>query len=391
MSKTLEVRLPAMTATMEEATIIQWLVEPGDHVSEGHPIAEISTDKVDMELPSPYEGTVVEILVGVGSPVPLGTPIISIASEAVDLLAGLTLDLPGTTTPSPPSPVAPAVSTATETKITPASPPARRLARKMGIDLAEVTPTGKRGQVTSVDVTTFVQASKVPAAAPLSSPPVASTAPTSQDDRKLSVRRATAEIMGRAARIPQFTLYRLLMLDYAATHKAGRSWTTELVRSLAAALREHPEMNSQWDEESRRPVSFDTVRVGIAVDRPQMGLVVVSVADPDVGDPDDADRRVRGVMDRARNGAPVPSDLEQPSITLSNLGGLGVDRFAAVVFPPQASILSVGTIRMRPVATSDGALKAALTCEVGLTVDHRAADGADGARFLETFTRYVED
>lgn len=385
-ANTLEVRLPAMTATMEEATILAWLVEPGDHVSEGHPIAEISTDKVDMELVSPYEGSVVEILVEVGRSVALGTPIITIASEAVDLLAGLTLDVGSATAPAPPKPPPAAVARA-DTKITPASPPARKLARSMGVDLAQVRPTGKRGQVTSADVTAFAQASEV-RTAPITAPP-AVAAPT--DARKLAVRRATAEIMDRAARIPQFTLYRLLTLDRAAVRKAGRSWTTELVRALAASLREHPEMNVRWDEDARRPISFDAVRVGVAVDRPQMGLVVVSVTDPDVGDPDAADRAVRALMDRARNGSPVPGDLEQPSITLSNLGGFGVDRFTAVVFPPQASILSVGTIRMRPVATSDGALKAVLTCEVGLTVDHRAADGAEGARFLETFARHVED
>jgi pyruvate dehydrogenase E2 component (dihydrolipoamide acetyltransferase) len=99
---------------------------------------------------------------------------------------------------------------------------------------------------------------------------------------------------------------------------------------------------------------------------------------------------VRGAADRAKNGKLRPEDLAQASLTLSNLGGFSVDRFTALLFPPQATIVSVGSIRMRPIATAEGALKAALTCEVGLTVDHRVADGAEGARFFETFAILVE-
>ncbi|MFN2487273.1 MAG: 2-oxo acid dehydrogenase subunit E2, partial [Acidimicrobiia bacterium] len=135
---------------------------------------------------------------------------------------------------------------------------------------------------------------------------------------------------------------------------------------------------------------FDAVRVGLAVDRPGVGLVVASLADPDLGDPDEVDRGVRALAERGKSGKLRPDDLAQASITLSNLGGFGVDRFQALLFPPQPAILSAGSIKMRPVATAEGALKASLTCEVGLTVDHRVADGADGARFLETYVSLVE-
>ncbi|NOY55295.1 MAG: 2-oxo acid dehydrogenase subunit E2 [Actinobacteria bacterium] len=383
----LEIRLPAMTATMEQATILEWFVAPGDHVSEGRPIADVATDKVDMELVSPYEGTVVELLVEPGTVVPLGATIATIASETGDLLAGLELT---EREPSPPA------SAEASHGIVPAAPPARLLARRLGVDLAEVEPTGARGQVTSADVEAFVRrrearpgehADRVPEQTPA---PSQSSAMPVDTARKLSVRRATAEIMGRSAAIPQFTLYRTIVLDRAAAHKGGRSWTTELVRALAGALREHPEVNSRWDDRQREPVPFDTVRIGVAIDRPNVGLIVAAVSDPDLVDPDEADRIVRSTLERARIGSPSQEDMAQPSITLSNLGGLGVDVFAALVFPPQAAILSVGSIRMRPVATADGGVKAALTCEVGLTVDHRVADGADGARFLETFARHLE-
>ncbi len=127
------------------------------------------------------------------------------------------------------------------------------------------------------------------------------------------------------------------------------------------------------------------MKVGLAVDRPGVGLVVSNIADPDLGDLDDVDAAVRALVDRTRTGKLRPEDMGAGSVTLSNLGGLGIDRFEALLFPPQAIIMSVGTIRHRPAAKADGSLRATLTAEVGLTVDHRVADGADGARFLQTF------
>jgi pyruvate dehydrogenase E2 component (dihydrolipoamide acetyltransferase) len=272
------------------------------------------------------------------------------------------------------------------------------MARENGIDLRDVTPTGARGQVTPTDVkrhaeslATRAPAPAAPAAALAAAPSsAAATVPAVDDAKRLAVRRATVEVMGRSSAIPQFTLYRTLRLDRAASRRGGVSWTTILVRALAQALRAHPELNARWDETSTTTVPFGGVAVGLAVDRPGVGLVVATVADPDVGDPETTDQAVRLLADRAKTGKLRPEDMAQASITLSNLGGLGVDRFNALLFPPQAAILSAGSIKMRPVATGDGALKAELTCEVGLTIDHRVADGADGARFLDTFAGIAE-
>jgi pyruvate dehydrogenase E2 component (dihydrolipoamide acetyltransferase) len=383
----LEIRLPALSATMEEATVLAWLVAPGDTVTEGQPIAEVATDKVDMELESPYAGTIQELLAEQGATVPLGAPMATIESEAEDLLGGLKLAAaPEAAAESPdvPEPTRePAferlASAAPSSTIVPAAPAARRLARERGVDLGSVTPTGARGQVTLADLPgERHQAAAAPAIAP------------SQDGKRLSVRRATVEIMNRSAAIPQFALRRQLILDRAAAAKGGRSWTTELVRALAAALREHPEINACWDDDAGDTVPFDALRIGLAVDRPGVGLVVAAIEDPDLLRPSAADQAVRALVDRARSGRPKPPDMAQASATISNLGGFGIDRFDALLFPPQPAIMSVGSIAVRPVATSDRALTTALACEVGLTVDHRVADGADGARLLQTFTAIVE-
>lgn len=398
---TREIRLPALSATMEEATLLEWKVSPGDTVTEGQPIAEVSTDKVDMDLEAPFGGTIVELLVEAGATVALGQTVATLEAEEDDMFAGMNLGAPSEVSAAPeerPEPAAPVATPRTETGIVPASPPARKMARELGVDLGEVEPTGARGQVTPLDVKNHHEKTTAPSAATAASSPepaaVVAETPSApvpvSDAKRLAVRRATVDVMNRTATVPQFTLWRTLHLDRAAERKGGMGWTTLLVRSLAAALETHPELNARWDDEQRQTVPFPGRSVGIAVDRPGLGLVVATLADPSALDPEDADRAVRALVDRARTGKIRPEDMAQASITLSNLGGMGVDRFNALLFPPQAAILSIGSIRHRPVATGDGALKAVLTAEVGLTVDHRVADGADGARYLDTFTHLVE-
>lgn len=397
-----EIRLPALSATMEEATLLEWKVAPGDTVTEGQPIAEVSTDKVDMDLEAPFGGTIVELLVEAGATVALGATVATLEADEDDMFAGMDLGgssekkAPPTPDPEPRTSAAAPTETA-DTGIVPASPPARKMARELGVDLTAIEPTGVRGQVTPLDVKNHHEKAATPAKAPESEPAPATTTSAPQpaeapvsDAKRLAVRRATVDVMNRTATVPQFTLWRTLHLDTAATRKGGMGWTTLLVRSLAAALAEHPELNAHWDDEQRQALPFPGRAVGIAIDRPGVGLVVATLPDPSALDPEEADRAVRALVDRARTGKIRPDDMAQASITLSNLGGMGVDRFNALLFPPQAAILSIGSIRHRPVATGDGALKAALTAEVGLTVDHRVADGADGARYLDTFAHLVE-
>ncbi len=366
-----DVTVPALTATLESVTVLAWKVAVGETVSEGQPIAEVSTDKVDMDLESPYAGTVTELLVAVGESVERGAPVARIETEAIDLLAGLELETSDviaeteTVVETAPAPV-PAST------IVPASPPARALARRLRVDLGSVTPTGARGQVTPLDVEQAARRLVPPSTGPA----------TADGSRRLVNRLATARIMTESAGIPQFTLWRTVELDRVDQTRHGVSWTTIWVRALAASLRVHPELNMRWSDQG--PVAVGLVAVGLAIDRPGEGLLVASVTDPDLGPIEAADSRIRDVTARAKSGKLRPEDLGQASITLSNLGGLDVDRFNALITPPQAAILSVGSIKRRPTVTPDGGLVAALTAEIGLTIDHRVADGADGARFLQT-------
>ncbi len=397
-----EIRLPALSATMESAVLLEWSIQPGDEIREGQAIASVSTDKVDMDLEAPFSGTVVELIASAGEEVPLGGHLATVETDADDLLGGMTFDTGSEPVVEARDEPAPAIADQPDeptaaTRIVPASPPARKMARERGIDLSRVTPTGRRGQVTPADVAAHsnqtASAGNKPAPTPTRAPAGADADGAepaelaTPDPKRAAIRRATAVVMNRSASIPQFTLYRTVNVEAVAGSRGGSSWTTVLVRALAASLREHAELNAHWDDESASSVPFDQLRIGLAVDRPGSGLVVTSIGDPDLLPLDDADMAVRSLIDRTRTGKIRPDDMGQASITLSNLGGLGVDRFNALLFPPQPLILSIGTIRHRPTAAADGSLRATLSAEVGLTVDHRVADGADGARYLDTFIR----
>jgi pyruvate dehydrogenase E2 component (dihydrolipoamide acetyltransferase) len=419
---TLNVRMPALSATMEDAELLAWLVDVGDEVRSGQPLAEVTTDKVDMELESPYDGTVSELLADPGTRVKLGATVATLSSEEDDLLGGLDLDGSGRDGEPTPvadeTPAAPAGGSdrpAPATRIAPAPPPVRKRAKQEGIDLTQVAPTGSRGHVTHADLTAYLaardasdgdarpgdgtteRAAPRPATTPAArdrpspvSPPRATSEvrPSGDRSRRRAVRLATARVTTRSAAIPQFTLHRRIDVTLARERRGGRSWTTELARALAAALWRHPECNATWDEQAEELVPLGGVRIGIAVDTPD-GLVVVGVDDPDAVDPAEADVRVKEAIERARAGRLSPEDMQTCSTTISNLGTLGIDRFDALLVPPQPTILSVGRMVDTPVVV-DGRVRTRPTMEVGLTVDHRVADGADGARFLETFATRLE-
>ena len=381
-----EIRLPALSATMESATLLAWKVGAGDQIIEGQAIAEVSTDKVDMDLEAPFSGQVLTLAVEPGDEIALGAVLATIESETSDLLEGLDLATPSDL-PAPvvqPESASAAAESPRDGHVTPASPAARALARDASIDLSAVTPSGRRGQVTEEDVRSAMPSTEP---AQTDSPPDMASEPGPGDTKRVATRRATATAMQRSAVIPQFTIYRTLDLEDAAATRGSISWTTLIVRALAQALRAHPDLNAFWDETTKTIKRHPDTKIGVAVDRPGVGLVVTTIADPDLATVETADLHIRAAIDRARTGKVHPDDMAPASMSLSNLGGLGVDRFNALLFPPQALILSIGSIKHRATASADGSLKATLTAHVGLTVDHRVGDGADAAQYLESLAQ----
>lgn len=394
-----QVRMPALSATMEDAELLTWLVAIGDSVRSGQPLAEVSTDKVDMELESPYDGVVVQILAEPGTRVALGEPVLVLTSDEDDLLGDLDLGGDGPAAPEPSPAAEPSAAAASSpapeqgaapeiapaSSVIAASPLVRREARRRGIDLATVPGSGSRGQITRADLEQVRSAASAPAATAASAVTAAPrpAAATGGSAKQRAIRLATARTTIRSAAIPQFTLFRRIDVGRVGEQRQGRSWVTEIARALAGALARHPECNATWDDEQGVAVPLPGVRIGIAVDSPD-GLLVVAVDDPDAVPAAEADRTVREAIDRARAGKVLPTDMQGVSSSISSLGSLGVDRFNALLVPPQPTILSVGRIVDTPVVV-DGRVGIRPMMEVGLTVDHRVADGANAARMLDTF------
>lgn len=356
------VRMPKMSMTMTQGEVVAWTVAAGAEVSAGDAICEVLTDKVDMEVESPVSGRLVRIDVQSGV-AQVGDPIGWVETEEDDALAGL-FDEPARTGPVP------------------AVPRARALACELGLDLAAMTGSGPGGRVLVADVEArAVTPAPAPAAAVAPDPAGART------KRAQAVRAAVARTMTASAGVPQFTLWRDLDLEPLDTARGHTSWTTVLLRGFAMALREVPDLLGQWDGTRVRPGSM--VGVALAVDTPD-GLLVPVFVDPDLLGLDQLDADVRATVASARAGRIDAAHLLPATASLSNLGGQRVDRFQALVTPPQASVLSLGVIARRPVAVPGG-LGLGLRVTAGLTVDHRVADGADGARLLSALAAALDD
>ena len=318
----------------------------------------------------------------------------------------------------------------------PSVPLARKLARDHGLDLRTITPTGPHGTVRVKDVKEAIAASGAlrqetrPGAAPGSgtatSPaegasvaaggaagagsvatasgasaagaapaaPVVEAAPEELlgTARERRTRQLTAQAMAATPLIPQFTAFRRMDLSVAARARTGVlkgvSWTTLLLRAYAMLLRGNEQLNGSWAGTGVR--RNPTVDVVLAVDTPG-GLLVPVLREPDQLGVRELDAQVRAIGASAKEGKVDPSLFGPATGTLSNLGGLGVDRFNALITPPQATALSVGTVGVAPVVEADGTLGARMTCELGLSIDHRVADGADAARALQTIQDLLDD
>jgi pyruvate dehydrogenase E2 component (dihydrolipoamide acetyltransferase) len=435
----LAIRMPKMSMTMTEGEVSSWMVDVGAEVSEGDVVCEVMTDKVDMEVESTVSGTLVEIVVPSGT-VEVGEPIgwvegedtgggfgdllsepqpdalpepaavpgqVGRPSNGVPAAEAPAAETPATVLPAEPQPpAAPAAAPAAPSGPVAAVPRARALAAERGIDLATVTGSGPDGLIRVADIEALApskapapvpeptpapkhaapvpaMAETPPAAAPAAPPAPAARATAPAPDRKAAIRGAVARKMTPSAAIPQFTVWREIELDAANTLRRGVSWTTVLLRAYAAALRDVPDLLCRWENDRATESGPPSIALAVATDR---GLLVPTFLEPDLGDAKALDTEIRAVVKAAHTGKLPPAYMGVANGSLSNLGGLGVDQFQALLTPPQASVLSLGSIRQRPVAVPGG-VGLALTVNAGLTVDHRVADGAHAAELLDRFAR----
>jgi len=347
--------LPKFDMTMEQGTVVRWLREEGEAVQAGEPLVEVMTDKVNMEVEAPASGILAGIRARPGDVVPV-TAVMAYIVQPGEVPPAEGPQAPPQEASAPPVTEKPPVA---------ATPAARRLAREAGLDLNTVSGTGPGGRITEADVRQALEKRGQPTPA-------------------AEWRRVVADRMVQSAReVPQVHLTRAVDLSVAARSRGEASYTAVVVWAAARALRDHPRLRTSPDG-----TVAEAVHVGVAVDTPQ-GLVVPVVRHADRKPLGVVDAEVRDLALRARENRLGLQDVRGAVFTVSNLGMMGVDRFTSLVVPGQAAILSVGAVRLRPWVVGD-ALALRPVCELTLGLDHRVADGADGARFLDDLARWLD-
>jgi pyruvate dehydrogenase E2 component (dihydrolipoamide acetyltransferase) len=432
-----EIVMPRLSDSMEDGTIVRWLVAAGDHVEEGQPLVEVETDKATVTHEADSAGVILALSVGEGASAAVGTTIAMIGEPSEQPAAPHPLDAdaagqaagqpahrevaaamqaaPPASAPAPPD--HPSPSGVPHRPGRPkASPLARRIAARLNVDLGTVAGSGPQGRVIRADVERAGAAgngSPPPEAAPPetappeTAPPEAAPAPIGRDEPKASkgdtTRREPTRLQATVARrmaqsratVPDIELRREVDMGEAVALRErlrelsddGPSYNDFIVKAAALALRGFPRINGAY-----RDGQFETytrVNVGIAVAGEDL-LVVPTIFDADIKSLGEIGRTARALAERVREGSIAPGDVSGATFTVSNLGRYGVDSFSAVINPPQSAILAVGSLRRRPGVDESGAVVARETIVLTLACDHRIIYGVDAARFLARVSELLE-
>ena len=373
--------MPEVAETIVEGTIAKWLKQPGDPVERYESIAEIVTDKVTLELPSPATGIMGELLVAEGETVTIDTPIAIIHSD-VPLESILPPSEPQTQSPEPPAP-------SPNGRAARHSPLVKRLAEEHGIDLSLIQGTGAGGRITKADV---LQAAESRAVKP---------ATVASDGRVDPVRRAIAQRMTQSSHdIPHvWTMMEVDVSGLVALVKAQKeafrqregvnlTYLPFVLQAVARALRSSPEINSSWQND--RIVLKDEINLGIAVARDK-GLIVPVLRNADRLSLPDLAREANAFAQRARDDKLTSQDVQGGTFTVNNTGALGSILSMPLINPPQAAIMTTEAIVKRPVVVADDAIAVRSMMNLCLSFDHRALDGHQAVGFLARVRGLLEE
>ena len=420
----IELKMPALSPTMEEGTLAKWLVKEGDTVASGDILAEIETDKATMEFEAVDEGTIAQILVSEGTDgVKVGTVIAMIAGEGEDAKSAKPAPAPAPakepvakdggetgagqpakeTPASPPPPPAPAPAARSDGDRVKASPLARRLAEAQGIDLASLTGSGPGGRIVKADVDGAAGKTPAPAAAaaapPSAAPPAIVDTDIPHEVVKLSnMRKTIARRLTEAKQtIPHIYLTVDIRLDALLKLRGELNKGLEsrgiklsvndmLIKALAAALIEVPECNVSISGDQL--LKYTRADISVAVSIPN-GLITPIVAGAEAKSISAIATEIKELAARAKEGKLQPHEYQGGTASLSNMGMYGIKQFEAVINPPQGMIMAIGAGEKRPYVIDDSLQIATIMSATG-SLDHRAIDGADGARLMQAFKRLVE-
>src|SRR5215213_1920827 len=433
--------MPKMGDAMEEGTLLRWLKQVGDEIAVGDPLAEIETDKVSLEIEATEAGVLSKTYVDEGATVPIGTPIAAIGEESADVAApARPEDATQETAPTEPQPEAaaepvaaaaggangraaadvpapvqavPAGAAAGSGERLRASPLVKRLAAEHGIDLSGVTGTGPGGRIVRDDIAALLtgapRVSPAPTTEPAPAAPALAPAPArvlDLPDRPAGVphdlskiRRTTGRRMAESkAAAPHFYVTSQVDMSLAAALReqinaqapddaAKVSFNDLIIKSAALALREFPNLNASLENDQLVEHPNIDINVAVAIEG---GLIAPFVPDADQKGLITIARMTKDLVGRARNGGLTPDEYQGGTFTVSNLGMFDVGEFIAIINPPQAAILAIGSIHDVPVV-ENGEIVPGKRMNITLSADHRVTDGAEVARYLQTVKRYLEN
>ncbi|MEY2746976.1 MAG: hypothetical protein RL112_2018, partial [Planctomycetota bacterium] len=427
----IDFKLPDIGEGIAEGEIVKWLVKAGDSVKEHQAVVEVMTDKATVEVPSPAAGTIGELRAQAGQTVPVGSVIFTLrmvggaapAQVAHHAPAAAAHAAPAPATVAAPAPamagVAPAHSAAASSDARiPAVPSARRLARELGIDLAAVTGSGRHGVVRRADIEAHAASGAprsvaAPAAATAPAAPARpSAAPVSfaAGERETrvpfrGVRKKISEAMVRSKyTAPHFTVVEELdVTELVALREKAKAMGAEvgvkvtfmpfIMKAVALGLAKHPQLNAHLDEAAQEIVRYGYVNLGIAMDTDQ-GLIVPVVKEVQAKGVLQLAAELADLADRTRAGKVKPDELKGSTFSISNAGNIGGTLATPIINFPDVAILGVHRIVKRPgvVETPQGdKIEVRQYMNLSCSVDHRLADGADGARFLVHVKRLLEN
>ncbi len=384
--------MPILGADMKAGTLVAWRKQPGDEVHRGDIIAEVETDKADVEVEIFMNGVIERLLVEPGSKVPVGTPlaVLKLAPGEPEPEAAPPVPAAPAAKPSaPPTPTPPAARPAVAAGVPPISPAARQLAAELHVDLATVTGTGPDGRIQRRDIQAAAAAAREAPAAP--------AAP--EADKAARMRQAIAAAMARSAReIPHFyvtwTIDMSRAVEWLARHNEARRiadrvlYGALLVKATALALREVPELNASWID--GRVVPHESIHTGVAVSLRGGGLVAPALHDADRLALDELMPQLRDLVARARAGSLRSSEMSDPTVTITSLGEEGAESVAGLIYPPQVALVGFGRLHERPLSI-DGQVVSRPAVIATLSADHRVVDGHRGSRFLVVLDRLLHE
>lgn len=403
------VRLPKMSDTMTEGVIVKWNYKVGDSVKSGDILAEVETDKATMDMEVYAKGTILHLALNEGDATPVDS-IIAVVGNPGEDFQSLLGSAPAAPAPAAAvveaapvaTPAAPAAQTATPAPAPvasinderlKASPLAKKLAEEKGIDINQIQGSGENGRIVKKDIETFTPAASSKATATVA---VASGTESFHEVNVSQMRKTIAARLGESKfSAPHFYLTLEINMDKATQAREQMNTVSDVkismndlvIKAAAAALRKNPNINSSWLGTKIRYNHHIHIGVAMAVED---GLLVPVVRFADNKSLSQISSEVKEYGKKAKEKKLQPQDWTGNTFTISNLGMFGIDEFTAIINPPDACILAVGTVK-DTVGVVNGEIKPVKTMKVTLSCDHRVVDGAMGAQFLKTLKEFLEE